>query len=94
MTRYFLPLMMLMMTAPAFAAVPGGDASKGRQLHNANCTGCHDTDMYTRANRRISSSDALERQVNACNHQLKKNFDKLEVLDMVKYLNDNYYKFK
>jgi cytochrome c553 len=94
MTRYFLPLMMLMMTAPAFAAVPGGDASKGRQLHNANCTGCHDTDMYTRANRRISSIDGLERQVNACNHQLKKNFDKLEINDLVKYLNDSYYKFK
>lgn len=94
MTRYFLPLTMWLLAAPAFAAVPGGDASKGGQLHNANCTGCHDIEMYTRANRRIGSIDALERQVNACNHQLKKNFDKFEIIDLVKYLNDGYYKFK
>lgn len=94
MTRYFLPLMMWLLATPTFAAVPGGDAARGRQLHTANCTGCHDTDLYTRANRRISSIDALERQVNACNHQLRKNFDKLEIIDLVKYLNDSYYKFK
>ncbi len=74
-------------------ALPG-DAQRGEQLHQTHCTGCHDPSVYTRANRQIGSLPALHEQINACGHNLPRRFSADEVRDLVKYLNERYYRFE
>lgn len=82
----------LLMPLAGLAALPG-DAARGQRLHEANCAGCHDSGVYTRENRRVRSLDALRRQVDACGHMAKKDFAPDETRDLLKYLNDRYYRF-
>jgi cytochrome c5 len=77
----------------AQAALPG-DAATGKRLLDANCTGCHDTSFYTRTNRSIRSLEALRQQVDGCAHMAKKAFSAAEKDDIVKYLNDRFYRFE
>jgi hypothetical protein len=78
----------------ASASPLAGDTAKGKKLHQTNCTGCHDDKVYRRTDRRITTFEALQGQINACGHQVKKDFSRENIDDMVKYLNDTYYKFK
>ena len=81
------------LTASAHAAVPGNEA-EGKRLHDANCTGCHDSAVYTRKEHRVRSMDALKQQVENCTHMAQKEFSPAERQDIVKYLNDQFYRFK
>ena len=83
---------LVFLAAAAYAALPG-DAAAGKRLHEANCSGCHDTGVYTRENRRVRSLDALRGQVQACGHMAKQDFSPQQLQDLVKYLNDQYYRF-
>ena len=57
------------------------------------CSGCHDTSVYTRKQRRVKSLPKLDAQVRMCDAQLGiKLFDE-DVNALVNYLNDNYYHF-
>ena len=77
----------------ANAAVPG-DAAEGKRLHDANCTGCHDTAVYIRKDHRVRSLDALKQQVENCTHMAQKEFSPAERQDIVNYLNDQFYRFE
>jgi len=77
----------------AQAAVPG-DAAEGKRLHDANCTGCHDTGLYTRKDHRVQSLEGLKQQVENCTHMAQKEFSPAERQDIVKYLNEKFYRFK
>ena len=77
----------------AHAALPG-DGTEGQRLLQANCTGCHDSSVYTRQNHIVRSLDALKQQVEGCGHAAKKEFSPAEVQDLVKHLNDRYYHFQ
>lgn len=74
-------------------ALPG-DARRGEQLHQTHCTTCHDHSVYTRKDRQIGSLQALQEQINACGHNLPRRFSADEVRDLVKYLNDRFYRFE
>jgi cytochrome c553 len=88
-------LMLLCLMAPSTnAALLLGDATRGSTLHTQNCQGCHDSTMYSRPNRRIQSVEGLMAQVEICNSQLRRGLSKEQRDDLVKYLNDSYYKFK
>jgi len=89
----FCGLLATFLIPAAHAAVPGNGA-EGQRLHQANCTGCHDSSVYTRSNRMIHSLDALTHQVEGCGHAAKKDFSAAQVQDLVKYLNDRYYHFQ
>lgn len=77
---------------PASAAA--GDSAAGQILHTANCTGCHDTGVYTRKDRKIGSLDRLKEQLQDCSHMIKKEFTPTEQENLVRFLNDRYYHFK
>ena len=86
-----VPVMMLLAVS-AHAAVPG-DGAKGKRLHDANCTACHGTSVYTRQDHKVRSLDGLKKQVENCTHMAQKEFSSAEKQDILKYLNDQFYRF-
>lgn len=69
-----------------------GDAAKGKELHNRDCVACHDSSVYTRQNR-IKTLSGLEQRVRMCSEMLNKGYSEDDQANIVKYLNDTYYKF-
>ena len=93
MTRVLCVTLLALMMPAAHAALPG-DSTKGKRLHEANCTGCHDSSVYTRKDRRVKSLEALKGQLQGCGHMAKKEFSPTEQQDIVKYLNEQFYRFR
>jgi hypothetical protein len=73
----------------AYAALPG-DIADGQRLHEANCTGCHNTGVYTRQNRQVRTLDALKQQLEGCGHVAKKEFSVAETQNIIKLDSDNH----
>lgn len=69
------------------------DVHPGKAIHDANCISCHDSGVYTRADRKMTDLTMLAGQVRRCDANLgTKLFD--EDLDKVTaFLNETYYKF-
>ena len=87
--KKILFLVTLMMSCNlAFAA--GGD---GKSLHDANCTKCHDSGVYTREDRFVGDRDALTAQVKRCELNLGLQWFDEDVEAVVDHLDQNYYKF-
>lgn len=80
-------------TAAQAAALPG-NAAEGRKLHEANCLSCHNDSVYKRDDRSVRNFDGLTRQINNCGHAIDSTLEKSQIDDLVKFLNENYYKFK
>lgn len=87
-----IPVMILLMVS-AHAALPG-DGADGKRVHDADCTGCHDTAVYTRKDRLVRSLDGLKQQLEGCSHMAKKEFSPAETQNILKYLNDRFYQFQ
>lgn len=62
--------------------------------HEAQCTRCHDSGVYTRSDRRINSFPALEAQVARCDANLATKLFPEDLSQLVEHLNSNYYKFE
>ncbi|WP_456374041.1 cytochrome c [Thiolapillus sp.] len=75
-------------------AAQASDDFHAEKYHQSNCTGCHDSKVYTRSNRRVSSLPGLESQVRMCDANLGKKLFDDDILSLTQYLNDNYYHFK
>ena len=82
----------------SFAA--NADISKGKELHDSNCTSCHvsiqggdGSGIYTRENNRIETYPALIKQVKRCRDSLGVQWPENDVNDVVEYLNTTFYKF-
>ena len=82
--------LLLVMFAPAYAA----DSANGKKLHDAHCTGCHDASVYVRKDHQIKSLAELHEQLNECTHSAQVKLSESEQQDIVKYLNEKFYKFK
>lgn len=65
----------------------------GKAIHDANCISCHDSGVYTRADRKMQDFAMLSAQVRRCDANLgSKLFD--EDMDKVTdFLNEAYYHF-
>ena len=93
-------LLLLPLNLIAAALLPG-DVERGKKLHNSNsCQSCHTQmtggkpDMlYTRSDRRVKSLGGLISQVGGCNRMQKVGLDEEGLNDVVKYLNETFYKF-
>ncbi len=79
----------LIFSATAFA----GEDFQAGTFHQNNCTGCHDSSVYTRKKRRVDSLPHLESQVRMCDANLGKKLFDTEIQSLTNYLNDNYYHF-
>jgi len=85
---------LLILTMPsAYAASLPGDSAEGKRLLDAHCMECHQTDIFTRKDRKTHSLDALKEQLVGCSHAAKVEFSASEMQDLLKYLNDQYYHF-
>ncbi len=77
------------------------DSANGQALHDAHCQSCHaslnegkPSQIYTRADRRVTSLSGLKSQVNRCKASVGVAWFDDEVADVVEYLNSNFYKLK
>ncbi|MBP7900382.1 MAG: cytochrome c [Gammaproteobacteria bacterium] len=76
-------------SAPSFA-----NSDHAKKLVQANCVSCHQTEVYTRDNRKVKNLSSLATFVENCNTQTAAGWFPEDVDAVVKYLNANYYKFK
>ena len=78
---------------PVQGALPG-DIAEGKKLHDANCVRCHDTGMYTRERRQVKSLRMLGEQLEECTHAAEAPLTDDQKRNVLKYLNEQFYKFK
>ncbi len=77
-----------------------GNAQHGKKLYQAECAACHaqqfggdGSTIFTRKGRHVHTIEGLIGQVGRCNQQLNKQLSSSDQHDIVKYLNETYYKF-
>ena len=78
----------------ALPVLAADSAANGKKLHDAKCTGCHDTRQYTRKNRIIHTYEDLHARVEFCDGASNAGFSSDDLDDVVTYLNTEFYKFK
>lgn len=93
MKQTVLFLSLALATGAAPAAMLPGDSAQGKAVHDQHCTACHDSSVYTRKTRNVKSVEGLIGQANGCVKQLGLKLTKDQVNDLVKYLDESYYKF-
>ncbi len=87
----------ILMTGLLLAFTTGNalaDAANGKALHDEQCVKCHDSKVYTRSDRFITSRDALTKQVTRCQLNVGAQWFDEDVADVVQYLDETFYKFK
>ena len=65
-----------------------------KALHDAKCISCHDTQIYTRPDHKITSLPELQAQVKQCDANLTDHMSDADIQQVVQYLNASFYKFK
>jgi mono/diheme cytochrome c family protein len=91
MKHGFLLPVLLTLVPIAQAALPG-DSAEGKKLHDANCTSCHNSSVYTRPDHQIKNLPALKQQLNECTHAAQVTLTDAQQQSLVKYLNEQFYK--
>ena len=83
----------LLLTSMVYAEdVP--DAANGQKLFNeSRCLECHGVEVFTRVDRKVKNLAGLESRVRQCDASLSTNWFDDQILDVVAYLNNTYYKF-
>ena len=102
--RIAVAIAALVATAPGLAqsdAFPFGDAKVGKAVLEAKCSGCHiarfggdGSRMFTRPERKASSTASVLAWVQRCNANIKTGLGAEEEESVAKFLNEAYYKFK
>ncbi len=80
--------------APAVTPDAAKDMSSPHALYESNCIKCHGSEIYTREDRKVTSLDALGRQVQRCETALGLRWFDEDIDAMTAYLNDKFYRFK
>lgn len=76
------------------ASAAGASDFDPAAYHSNNCMRCHGTEVYTRANRRVTSFPALETQVARCDSMLETKLFPEDLASLTNLLNERYYKFE
>ena len=75
-------------------AVLATDAALGQRLFSqSRCLECHGAEVFTSPTRKVQNLQQLEQKVRQCDASLSTNWFDDEVLAVVHYLNQTYYKF-
>ena len=61
--------------------------------HDAKCSRCHDTSVYTREDRKMTSYPKLASKVRGCNKRFGEKLTTENFFKFVDHLNDNFYNF-
>lgn len=69
------------------------DIENGKALHDENCVRCHDTSIYTRADRKTKSYDLLRERVVQCEIMTELIWFDEEIDDVTAYLNKAFFHF-
>lgn len=80
------------LAAAAPAALALGDADKGERLHKA-CLQCHGTNVYVPPKAKVKSFKQLQFETAKWADYYNPKFDRIEVADLVAWLNREFYKF-
>lgn len=96
-----LPVLLLAATTVHAEPFAGGDAKKGKRLHDAKCTACHvslyggdGSGIYTRADRKVKSAAALASRISACNANTGAGWFPEDERHVGAYLNQTFYHFQ
>ena len=82
-------------TAALFALAGGSVAAEdGAALHAKSCVSCHGTEVYTRADRRVTSRPGLTKQVRRCELALGLSWFDEQIDAVAGHLNGRFYHFK
>ena len=65
----------------------------GEKLAKAHCSSCHQAEMYTRAESKIKSAEALLTQIKACDANIGSGLFDEDMTAIAAYLEVNFYKF-
>ena len=87
-----LPLLLL--TAAFSLPAPGEPEDSAKTLYDENCVRCHGTEVYTREDRKVTSLEGLERQVQRCELALGLKWFDEEISEVTSYLNEHFYHFE
>jgi hypothetical protein len=87
-------LAMILGTALSHSALAADTVINAQKLHDSKCMNCHKTEVYTRADHRVQSLEALSHQVKNCmKGPAGANWSDAETQAVVDYLNSKFYKF-
>jgi len=93
MQAYALHTLALTLVLLSGSVAAATDPEHGKALLEERCTKCHDSSIYTRKDRFISSKEALFKQVSRCSINTGAQWFDEDIADVVDYLNATYYKF-
>jgi hypothetical protein len=73
--------------------VPVEASEPAETLYQTHCLQCHGSEIYTRADRKVTSLEGLERQVQRCELSLGLQWFDEDIGEVASYLNQHYYHF-
>ena len=96
---FLVALLSVAFSAPVLAAP---DLANGKAIDQQKCYSCHakktgfgNGDMiYTRSDGKVKSMSDLKRMVSLCNTQLRLDLFPEDEIDVIAFLNQQFYKFK
>jgi hypothetical protein len=91
--RPFARLMTCGLLTAALSPTPSAAAEAAQSLHQEHCTRCHGSEVYTRADRKVSSYDALLGQVQRCELSLQLTWFDDDIAKVADHLNQHFYHF-
>jgi len=93
-TKALFSTLLLFSAAPLFAEEgQSPDLNQGQKLYEENCVSCHQSEVYTRADRKVTTLKGLTSQVRRCELMLGLKWFDEDVDNTAAWLNKHYYKF-
>lgn len=71
-----------------------GDPKAGKALHDKSCVACHDSSVYSRADRKIKTPSQLAARISGCNANTGAGWFPDDERNVGAWLNQNFYHFK
>lgn len=94
MKSVFVLIFGLMFTPLYAAPFDKGDPKAGKALHDKSCVSCHDSSVYSRADRKIKTPPQLAARISGCNANSGAGWFPEDERNVGAYLNQNFYHFK